>query len=186
MIGQAARSRAAAQSTVLLVLGAEAALFATLVMSYLYLRTGGSNTPFTRVGSADVVIASLNTVILLASAVFVARAARAIAAGRVEGLKTDLAITLVLGSVFIIGQAVEFNHSGMRIDDLAYGGASFALISFHALHLIAGMTVLALNLARAQAGDFSAQRHVAITVGAWFWYFVVAVWVVLFCVLFIV
>ena len=175
-----------AQSTILLVLSAETVLFGTLVMSYLYLRTSGSGTPFTHVGLADLVIASVNTLILLASAIFAWGAARAIADNRGELLKTNLLITVTLGVVFVIGQIVEFSHSGMQIDNSAFGGAFFALISFHALHVIAGLTFLAINFGRAQLGDFNARRHIAVTMGAWFWYYVVAVWIVLFSVLYVV
>jgi heme/copper-type cytochrome/quinol oxidase subunit 3 len=39
---------------------------------------------------------------------------------------------------------------------------------------------------RAQAGDFQTQDYVPVEVGVWFWYYVVAVWAVLFTVLYLV
>jgi heme/copper-type cytochrome/quinol oxidase subunit 3 len=101
-------------------------------------------------------------------------------------LKTYLLMALLMGALFFAGQVFEFMHSGMRIYDSTFGGVFFALISFHALHVLAGITVLAINYARAWLNDFSANRHIAITVGTWFWYYVTAVWIVLFTVLYLV
>jgi cytochrome c oxidase subunit III len=180
------RSNNLAQSTLLLALSSEAALFTTLVMSYLFLRTQASSAPFSRFGSADLLVASLNTLVLLASAVFAWGAARAILADNRRRLIVCLLAALALGALFVSGQVYEFTHSGLHIDSSVFGAAFFALISFHALHVLAGITILVINLARTWVGDFSARRHVGITVGTWFWYFVTAVWVVLYCVLYLV
>ncbi len=173
-------------TTLLLALASEATLFTTLVMSYLFLRTQNSGTPFIHLGTGDRLIASLNTLVLLASAGLAWGALRAIAAGQDRQLSAYLLGTLALGAVFITGQVFEFAHSGLHIDDTIFGGMFFTLLGFHALHVLAGMTILGLNAARARLGDFSIQRHTAITVGTWFWYFVVAVWVVLYGILYLV
>jgi cytochrome c oxidase subunit 3 len=174
------------QSALLLVLSAETALFGTLVMSYLFMRNGGSNLTFIHPKPLDFAITSVNTIIFLASAAFAWNSHRAIEHDRVGLSKTYLMVTLILGAIFFAGQVFEFRHSGMQITDSTFGAVFFALISFHALHVLAGITVLALNFARTLLGDFSARRHMAITVGTWFWYYVVAVWVVLFTVLYLV
>lgn len=174
------------QSTLILVLGAETVLFGTLVMTYLYLRSGGSSLPFSHPQPFDTLLAGLNTVVLLGSAAFARSAQRAIARDHAGWLKTNLMLALALGTIFIAGQVFEFNHAGMQVNDRAFGGIFFALIGFHALHVLAGMTVLALNAVRARLGDFSARRHTAITAGTWFWYYVAAVWLVLFTVLYMV
>jgi cytochrome c oxidase subunit 3 len=150
------------QSTLLLVLSAETALFGTLVMSYLFLRNGGSDLLFARPQPFDLAIASLNTCVLLVSAACAWNAHRAIGQGHVELLKTYLAITLILGAVFVAGQVFEFRHSGMKLDDSTFGGVFFALISFHAFHVLAGITVLSLNFVRTRLGDFSARRHMVL------------------------
>ncbi len=69
------------QSTFLLVLSAETALFGTLVMSYLFMRNGGSDLPFIHPKPFDFAIAGLNTIIFLASAAFAWNAHRAIQQG---------------------------------------------------------------------------------------------------------
>jgi cytochrome c oxidase subunit III len=173
-------------STLLLVLGTETVLFGTLVMSYLFLRSGGSGWHFSPPTAFDILIACLNTLVLLASALFARSGLRAIAKDRVDLLKTSLLLALALGAMFVAGQVFEFRHAGLQIDDRTFGGVYFALITFHAVHVLAGMTVLGLNYARARLGDFSDRKHTAITAGTWFWYYVAAIWIVLFVVLYLV
>jgi cytochrome c oxidase subunit III len=180
------RHNSVMQTTLFLVIAAETVLFGTLVMSYLFLRGGGSTMQFTHPQPLDLLIAGSNTLILLASAAFARGALQAIARADVRGLVRNLLLALGLGAIFIAGQVFEFRHAGMRIGDLAFGGVFFALISFHAAHVLAGMTVLGLNLVRANLGDFNDHRHTAITAGTWFWYYVTAIWLVLFIVLYLV
>jgi heme/copper-type cytochrome/quinol oxidase subunit 3 len=174
------------QTTILLVLASETALFVTLVMAYLFMRGGGSTWAFTPPTPADTAIAGLNTLVLLGSAAAARSAHVAIIKGRAGRLQRGLLVAFVLGGLFVAGQIFEFRHSGMSLHDFSFGAAFFALISFHAAHVLAGMVVLGLNLARAHAGDFSERHHAAITAGTWFWYFVTAVWVALFAVLFLI
>ena len=168
------------------MLASESTLFATLLMAYLYLRTGASQVAFTPVAGSDAAIAAVNTGILLLSAWVAGQAVTAIQHGDRRGLVQRLLITLALGLVFVGGQVFEFNRSGMAPNDPAFGGVYFALMGFHALHVLAGIVILAVNAIRARLGDFTARRHTAVKVGAWFWYYVTGVWVVLFVGLYIV
>jgi cytochrome c oxidase subunit III len=174
------------QTTMFLVLGSETAFFAMLVMTFLFMRGGGVTYTFSHPAPVDTGIATANTLVLIVSAVMARGAHTAIAQGRPLGLKRGLLAAFLFGLLFVAGQIFEFRHSGMSPQALNFAGIYFALIGFHAFHVLAGMLVLAINLARAQAGDFTAQRHVAITAGTWFWFFVTAVWIVLYAVLYLV
>jgi cytochrome c oxidase subunit 3 len=169
-----------ARTTLLVVLASESTLFGTLMMAYLYLRVSENHAAFVHVTASDTLIATVNTGVLLLSAWIARRSVAAIRQGDRQGLMRGLLITLLLGLLFIGGQVFEFNRSGMAPDDPSFGGVYFALMGFHALHVLAGMVVLAVNAVRTQLGDFSARRHTAVKVGTWFWYYVTAVWVVLF------
>jgi cytochrome c oxidase subunit III len=185
-LGQPPRRLAVMQTAMLLVLGTETAFFTTLVMSYLFMRGGGSTLTFTPPTALDTAIAAGNTLILVLSALVAWGGNRAIEAGRSQALKRGLLLAFLLGGLFVAGQIFEFRHSGMSLRDFTFGGVFFTLIAFHALHVLAGMVLLGVNLARTHAGDFTARNHVAITAGTWFWYFVTAVWIVLFAVLFLI
>jgi heme/copper-type cytochrome/quinol oxidase subunit 3 len=170
----------------LLTLGAETVLFGMLVMSYLFLRANTPNLAIPHFRPFDFALAAANTIILLTSAVFAWSASGAVERGAIGRLKFGLLAALALGMVFVLGQVFEFSHSGLKIDSSTFSGVFFALVSFHALHVLGGMTLLGLNYARARLGDFNARRHTAVSVGTWFWYYVTAVWLVLFALLYLV
>ena len=85
-----------------------------------------------------------------------------------------------MGLLFVSGQFYEFTRSGLQVRGQVIGALFFALMTFHALHVLAGVFLLALNLLRSRLGDFSPHQHEAVLIGAWFWYYVCAVWLVLF------
>lgn len=174
------------RTALLIVVAAESVFFGTLILSYLYLRVGQTDWPFNHPSLGQLLVPSLNALILLLSGVSAWGSERAIKAGQGRRLRWGLILTVGLGLIFIGGQFLEFARTGMHPGDQAFGGVFFALMGFHALHLLAGTVVLVICLIRAGLGDFTPQRHEAVTLGAWFWYFVVAVWLVLFAALFLV
>ncbi|MGA2820213.1 MAG: cytochrome c oxidase subunit 3 [Anaerolineales bacterium] len=180
------RDEGLAKTGLLAVLASEAVFFGTLLTAYLFLRLSQPNWPLQKVGLSQLVVPGLNTGILLLSALVISRANRAIARGDRQGLQARLLLVVLLGAVFIAGQLFEFLRLGLRPGDQAFGGVFFTLMGFHALHVVAGMVIVILAYLRARLGDFSAHRHIAVQVSAWFWYFVTAVWVVMFLGLYVV
>ncbi len=95
-------------------------------------------------------------------------------------------VGLGLGLVFVGGQFAEFASNGMRPGDQAFGGVFFTLMGFHAVHVLAGVVFLVINWVRGRLGDFSRGRHIAVTMGSWFWFYVTGVWLAMFVALYLV
>ena len=168
----------------LITLSTELVFFATVLVAYAALRDQVNWTlPHTLERLA---FPLANSIILLASVLTIRWSENAIRRGKQSGLQSGLLVTLLLGLVFVAGQIFEFNHAGMRIDDPSFGGVFFTLIGFHAVHVLAGIVFLSLNLVRANLGDFTAEWHEAVVLGNWFWYYVTAVWIVLFIALYLI
>ncbi|MGB7873812.1 MAG: cytochrome c oxidase subunit 3 [Anaerolineales bacterium] len=168
----------------LITLGTESVFFLTLLVAYAALRDQVSwDVPHTL---ARLTIPLVNSGILLASALTAWWSSNAIRQDRQSALRGGLLVTVLLGLVFVGGQIYEFSHAGLSIDDQAFGGVFFTLLGFHAVHVLAGVVFLTLNLMRAQLGDFSAEQYEAVDLGNWFWYYVTAVWVVLFTALYLI
>ncbi len=174
-----------AKVAMLVVLGSETFFFGPLVSAYLFMR-GMYPWPLDGAPLARLAVPGVNTLILLASVVTMWLALRAIRSGRQPMLARWSAVTLLLGLVFVAGQVLEYTSNNMTPSDHGFGGVFLTLMGFHALHLLAGVIMLALVFFRARLGDFTARRHVAVEVSAWFWYYVAAVWLVLFSVLYLV
>jgi heme/copper-type cytochrome/quinol oxidase subunit 3 len=174
----------AGRIALLIVLAIESVFFITVLVAYAALRDQVSwNVPHTL---ARLTIPLINSSILLASALIAWWSNNAIRRDNQSALKNGLLIALILGLIFVAGQIYEFKHAGLSIDDQAFGGVFFTLLGFHAAHVLAGVVFLALNLMRASMGDFSAEQHEAIDLGNWFWYYVTAVWAVLFTALYLI
>ena len=180
-----AQSTAIARTTMVLILTTDGVLFGTLLMAYLYLRTTAATIPFAGQPPIYLLLPILNTGILIAS---LAAAWRALSVARRSNARLSnwLLIVLILGCIFVVGQVMEFARSGMRPDDLLFGGAFFALIGFHALHVVAGIVLLAFTSAQARAGDFRNGSVAVVESAVWFWSFVVGVWLILFAALYLV
>ncbi len=179
------RSRLSSDSLALfIILASESIFFATMLVAYISLR---DQTILPVEHTLRRLITPIaNTLILLVSTFFAWRATGSIQRGRTSTLKSCLLSTVLLGCIFIAGQIYEFSHGGMHINDQAYGGIFFTLLGFHGLHVLAGLVFLIINLLRARLGDFSVTHHEAIVLGTWFWYYVAAVWLILFAALYLI
>ena len=167
----------------LITLGIETIFFITLLVAYAALRDEVQwALPHTLQRLA---IPLVNSAILLISAFVAWRANTSIERGDQSGLRGNLLAALFLGLLFVAGQVYEFNHAGLRIDNPSFGGVFFTLMGFHAVHVLAGVVFLGLNLMRASLGDFTEAKHEPVELGNWFWYYVTAVWLVLFVALYL-
>lgn len=126
----------------------------------------------------------LNTVLLLLSSVTCTIAHHALRANHRGQLIFWLAVTVILGFVFLYYQAVEYSHAynelGLTLSTGVYGSTFFMLTGFHGFHVCMGAIILLFVLIRCIKGDFTAERHFAFEAGAWYWHFVDTVWVGLF------
>ncbi|PWB70835.1 MAG: hypothetical protein C3F07_15835 [Anaerolineales bacterium] len=168
----------------LITLGTESVFFVTLLVAYAALRDSVSwNIPHTL---TRLTIPLINTTVLFVSTLVARQSLVSIRTDGQTSLRNYLLTTVLLGLLFVAGQIYEFSHAGLHISDPSFGGVFFTLMGFHALHVLGGVVFLGLNYLRASLGDFSASRHEAVELGVWFWYYVAAVWLVLFVALYLV
>ncbi|QLG61649.1 cytochrome c oxidase subunit 3 [Halorarum salinum] len=169
-------------------LGTEIATFSAGFVYFFFIRSGA--------GWADVspphLLGSLiiaNTSILLLSSVTLHFAHDAIREGKRGRFLGLLALTLLLGIVFIGGQAYEYYefivHENFTLTTGIFGSAFYGLTGLHGLHVSMGAVLLAIVFARALMGQYSAERHVSVTTVSMYWHFVDAVWVLLVVVLYV-
>jgi len=165
----------------------EALIFANLIAAYLYLEIRNMNGQWSfKLPSGDYldfVYPLFNTFILLASSVPVRMAGAGIAKGNRRNLVLGLIGTIVLGSIFLGGQAYEYTNliaANFTVHYKAFGSAFFTLTGFHGLHVTIGVLFLLICLIRSLRGDFTARDHFAVQAGEMYWHFVDLVWVVVF------
>jgi cytochrome c oxidase subunit 3 len=131
----------------------------------------------------------VNTLILLASSVTLHYGHEALEDGNRRGFIVGLGVTVLLGVVFLGGQALEYYEfvveEGFALTSGAFGSAFYGLTGLHGLHVALGVVLLALLFVRALSGQFTASRDTSVRTVALYWHFVDAVWVFLVVVLYV-
>ena len=172
-----------AHLAVLMLLGAEVMFFAGLIGAFLVFRLSASVWPPPFQPRLPTGVTGVNTAILLASAVTMNLSVRAARADAIATLIRYLTMTALLGAVFLVVQGYEWVrliHFGLTASSSVYGGMFYALIGAHGFHVLCGL--IWLLVVRAQAGRrrFSKSGYAGVQTAAMYWTFVVALWPVLY------
>jgi cytochrome c oxidase subunit 3 len=128
----------------------------------------------------------LATAILAAGSATIHRALRLVRAGEGSASTRWLAVTLALGGAFLAVQG--WNWWGLiRVRLTAasnlYAFTFFMLTGLHAVHVVGGVALLAVVVARSHLGRYGSGHHPGVTYAAMYWHFLDAIWVLLFAVL---
>ncbi|HTJ88748.1 MAG TPA: cytochrome c oxidase subunit 3 [Acidocella sp.] len=122
-----------------------------------------------------------NTMTLLLSGTTITWAHHALIEGNNRDTVRGLALTVMLGLMFLCGQAWEYTHSPFPFyHGGIYPSSFFIATGFHGFHVIVGTCFLTVCLFRAMKGQFTPQRHFGFEAAAWYWHFVDVVWLFLF------
>jgi heme/copper-type cytochrome/quinol oxidase subunit 3 len=162
----------------------EALIFANFIAAYLYLEIRNSGTGSWRL--ENIVFPAINTVILLSSSGFVHYAGSGIRKGNQTQLRVGLFGTIILGLIFLGGQAYEYSTligEGFTLSSTKqgpFGSAFFTLTGFHGFHVTIGAIFLIICLVRSYRGHFTQKKHFAVEAAEMYWHFVDGVWVFVF------
>lgn len=168
---------------ILMFLGAETMFFAGLIGAYIVFRVGSAIWPPPFQPRLPVGVTGVNTLILIASAVTMRWSLKAARVNNYKQVVRCLACTAALGGIFLAVQGFEWMrliHFGLTVSSSVYGGLFYTLIGFHGLHVIGALIWLLVVLVQAKQKRFSRHRHVGLQTCAMYWTFVVALWPVLY------
>lgn len=153
----------------------------------------------------SVPLGATNTFILMASTIAMTFAIRATQLGNRQQTVTLLVFTLICAAVFLGIKYVEYSHKfhlGL-LPGIYYSydgsegaivgknphiffGIYFAMTGIHALHVIAGMSVIAWMLVRTLKGEFSAEYYTPLEMSGLYWHLVDIIWIFVFTLLYLV
>lgn len=169
-----------------LFIASEVMFFATLFGTYYALRAQASQWPPADVEELPIFIPIVLTAILLTSSVSMHGAVWGVRNDNRTVFVSSLAITVVLGLVFLVGEVFDALEAGFEISSGAYGSIFFTLLSFHVLHVTGGVVFLAYLLFGAAAGRFSSRNYQQVESASYYWHFVDIVWIFVFTTLYII
>ncbi|TVT53671.1 heme-copper oxidase subunit III [Amycolatopsis cynarae] len=129
------------------------------------------------------------TIILVASSFTCQFGVFAAERGDVYGLRRWYVLTLIMGAIFIAGQAGEYTKlisEGVTIPSGAWGTVFFLATGFHGLHVMGGLIAFVFLLIRTKLSKFTPAQATSAIVVSYYWHFVDIVWVGLFAVIYII
>jgi cytochrome c oxidase subunit 3 len=169
---------------VLALIVTEGSLFGYLIFTYFYLASQ-SEQHWPPEGLPELLIPGANTVILLASSVFVWACERCIQRRLLRWSLASMALALILGICFVAIQLNEWSKLDYDMASNLYGSLYFTITGFHLLHVIVGLVILMVLLLWIAFGYFDHRRYAAVTIGGLYWHFVDAVWLFVFTALYL-
>jgi cytochrome c oxidase subunit 3 len=87
----------------------------------------------------ELLLPTINTVLLLVSSVTFHRGGRSLLAGDGQGARLWLLVTGALGAAFLAGQMLEYFNLPFGLTDNLYASTFYALTGFHGLHVTLGV-----------------------------------------------
>ena len=169
-------------ATIFLIAG-EIVFFAGLIFSFWVLRLAAPVWPPPLQPRLPVGVTGANTLILLASSVTMITAARALRRGDPEALVRRLAMSGLLGGLFLGVQGYEWARLvrfGLTVSSSTYGATFYALIGAHAAHVLVALAWLTAMAWLVASGRLAGARTAPVTACALYWHFVVALWPILY------
>ena len=147
-------------------------------------------------------LGAINTAVLLCSSFTMVLAVRAGQLGQRKAIMAFLALTLILGFVFLGVKGYEWKEKfqehhvpgpSFHMDGAPAHGPEqlffslyFAMTGLHALHMVIGAGLLSMLLWQAYRGRFSAAYYTPIDMVGLYWHFVDIIWIYLFPLLYLI
>ncbi len=172
---------------VMVLLAAETMLFMGLVGAYVLYRNAAPVWPPSGLPRLPLLVTWLNTAVLVSSGYTMHRARRAAHAGEAAAVVRCLAGTATLGVLFLIVQGSEWLRliqHGLTLSSGTFGASFYTVIGLHGAHVLAAVVWL-LGVCAVASTRGLPRARVIVEVCAVYWYFVVALWPVLFALLYL-
>ena len=181
-------------------LATEVLFFGALFTSYAVYRTYYTHAFTTGSEDMNLVLGAINTAVLITSSLTMALSIHSIATGKEARAVVYLLATIVIGAVFL---GIKFTEYYQHYMDLKAPGLNFyspdpaagqvelffvfyfVMTGLHAVHMIIGISILAVLVARTVGGSFTPEYYTPIEATGLYWHFVDIVWVFLYAIFYL-
>ena len=152
---------------------------------------GGQGWPPPGINHLDVAFASLNSVIVFGSGATMHYALENWKHNKFNQYALFMVSTIVLGVMFLGGQAYEYttlyfrehvSWSGSGI----FGASFFTLTGMHGFHVSVGVIYLFVLFLQSIHGVYTKDKYFGLTAGTLYWHFVDVIWIVLFSIFYLI
>lgn len=169
-------------------LGGEVVFFTSLILIFFLTRLVNSNYDAEFRSLLSIPVIAINTFVLVASSYFVVRALEAIELGNQKGMRNNLIVVIILGVLFLAGQAFEWKslfRDGLKYSS-TFGMPFFTVTGIHGTHVFIGVLWVFYLLAGHWRRPYTKEVHLGIENFGLYWHFVDIVWIVLFTLIYLI
>jgi cytochrome c oxidase subunit 3 len=162
----------------------EATLFALAAFTYFYVRTKVDTWP-PAVPPPDMLWGTINLVLMLASLVPNQATKKSAEKEDVPALRKTMGVGLLFAAAFLVVRIFEFDSLNCRWNSNAYASAVWMLLGLHTVHLLTDFYDTLLLWFLMASGPLEGRRFVDVSENAFYWYFVVIVWVPIYAIVYL-
>jgi cytochrome c oxidase subunit 3 len=198
------QQRETAEFGMWIFLATEILIFGALFTCYAVYKLRYPNDFEAASAKLNILIGSINTIVLLSSSLTMALSVHAARVGRRQMLLTCLLLTILLGTTFLGLKVVEYyeDYKENLVPGLAFdpgewtkvGGTEgpvqpqrvklmlvfyYVMTGLHAAHMVVGMGLLAWLVIEARKGLLTPVRYMPVEIIGLYWHFVDIVWIFL-------
>jgi cytochrome c oxidase subunit III len=169
------------------LIAAESAIFTIFVVAYIFYIGKSVSGPMPK----DVLeLPIFSTICLLSSSLTIHLAVRALRNARVSAFGFWWFVTMILGSIFLVGTGREWQRlivkDGLTISTNLFGTTYYSLVGLHAFHVTVGLIAIVVAMILTVFGKMKAEHCQRVDVFSLYWHFVDAVWVIVFTVVYVI
>ena len=161
-------------------LASESLIFLALFVGYAVFKSSAPLWLPAGVEGLEVREPLINTVVLVSSSLVIWLAERALHRQRLGEFRAWWLLTMAMGTYFVIGQAIEWQHLPFGLASGVFGASFYLLTGFHGLHVLTGLALMAFFLVRSLRPGLVLPEGKGVMAVSLFWHFVDVIWVVLF------
>lgn len=163
-----------------LFVASEAMFFGAFFAGYFTIKDNAKVWPPPGIPHLKIDIATILTIILVASSVVIQLSLRSIRGGNERRARLLLGITIALGITFLLLQLYDYSQLGFGVKDGTFGTLFYVMTGIHMAHVFGGVVFLTLVFGQAMGGALTPSNHDSLAAGAIYWDFVDVVWLLLF------
>lgn len=164
-------------------------IFSVLFCTFLFYRADAVELFSTSQQTLNTTLGTINTILLLTSSWFVARAVHKARSQSIGGISSLLLAAFVCGLGFAVLKIIEYREkvmAGLTLTTNDFYMYYYVLTGLHFVHLLLGMAFLTYLWNKSQTSSWGRKDLMTLESGASFWHLVDMLWIILFPLIYLI
>lgn len=168
-----------------LMMAIEGTIFALLVASYFYIRIGFAHWPTPNIAEPDIVLPTIGVILLLLSIPPLIWSGRSAEHHKRFGTIAGVFLNIACAVAFLIIRWTEFVRLDFKWNTDIYGSLVWTILGLHTMHAVADTVQTSVMFLIVLVRKTGEKQILGLKADAQYWYFVVAVWMPLYFIIYV-